>query len=109
MSKDLSRAVLDNLPGRMTFRMISTADSNVAMGGNEARKLPAIKGRAVWTNGCKHIEVQAPFVDNDLVVEIVETIKSEFQSGKRKNYQPILETAKKSNAKEFVRETNQIK
>ena len=47
----ISTEILDNLSGRMTFRMISSAASNVAMGSNYAQKLPAIKGRAMWCNG----------------------------------------------------------
>ena len=35
----ISTEILDNLTGRMTFRMISTAASNVAMGGNYAHRL----------------------------------------------------------------------
>ena len=47
----ISTEILDNLTGRMTFMMILAAALNVAMGGNYAQKLPAIKGRAMWCNG----------------------------------------------------------
>ncbi|MEZ4744003.1 MAG: FtsK/SpoIIIE domain-containing protein [Bdellovibrionota bacterium] len=81
---------LDNLPGRMTFRMISSAASNVAMGGNFAKKLPAIKGRAVWTHGSEHCEVQAPFIDDNILEAELKSIKNEFDQGIRKNFQELL-------------------
>ena len=83
---------LDNIPARMTFRMISTAASNVAMGGNFAKKLPAIKGRAVWTNGSEQKEVQAPYIDDEVIEAELQTIHQEFNEGTRKNFQPLLET-----------------
>ena len=85
--------ILDNLSGRMTFRMVSSAASNVAMGGNLARKLPPVKGRAMWTNGSEHKEVQAPYVDDELVKNEIEEINQEFVSGIRKNFQPLLKTS----------------
>ena len=82
---------LDNLTGRMTFRMISSAASNVAMGGNLARTLPAIKGRAIWTHGSHHQEVQAPYIDDESLKQELEMIQQEFTDGIRKNFQPLLE------------------
>ena len=87
----ISTEILDNLAGRMTFRMISTAASNVAMGGNYAQKLPAIKGRAMWSNGSEHRQVQAPYVDDELVEAEMEVISQEFTDGIRKNFNPPLE------------------
>ena len=87
----ISTEILDNLSGRMTFRMISTAASNVAMGGNYAQKLPAIKGRAMWSNGSEHRQVQAPYVDDELVEAELEIISQEFTDGIRKNFNPPLE------------------
>ena len=86
----ISTEILDNLPGRMTFKMISSAASNVALGGNFAQKLPAIKGRGVWTNGSEHKQVQAPFVDDDVIEEELETISQQFKDGVRKNFNPLL-------------------
>ena len=81
---------LDNIPARMTFRMISTTASNLAMGGNFAKKLPAIKGRAVWTNGSEQKEVQAPYIDDEFVKAEIEIIHRKFDEGIRKNFQPLL-------------------
>ena len=88
----ISTKILDNLSGRMTFRMISTAASNVALGGNYAQKLPAIKGRAVWSNGSERKQVQAPYVDDELVEEEIEGIRQEFEDGIRQNFSQLLGT-----------------
>lgn len=86
----ISTEILDNLSGRMTFRMISLAASNVAIGGNYAQKLPAIKGRAVWSNGSEQRQVQAPFVDDELVEAELELINQEFTDGIRQNFTSLL-------------------
>ena len=83
---------LDNLAGRMTFRMISVAASNVALGKSSAQKLPAIEGRAVWSNGSERKQVQAPYISDELVEAELKTINQEFTDGTRKNFNPILET-----------------
>ncbi len=86
----ISTETLDNLPGRMTFRMISAAASNVAMGGNLAKKLPAIKGRAMWTNGSDHEQVQAPYIDDETMNVELQVIKDEFENNERSNFQNML-------------------
>ncbi len=88
--------ILDNLTGRMTFRMVSSAASNVAMGGNLAKKLPAIKGRAMWTYGSHHQEVQAPYIDDESLKQELEIIQQEFTDGLRRNFQPLLGKSRKS-------------
>jgi len=97
VDKAIDTVTLDNLPGRMTFKMISTPASNAATGGNFAKHLPATKGRAVWLHGSRIVEVQAPIIkDADAEVEI-EIINSEFESGQRKNLQPLLKLAQVEN------------
>ena len=92
----IDTGTLDNLPGRMTFRMISSAASNVAMGGNAAKKLPAIKGRAMWMNGHEHKEVQAPYIsDHDMAKEL-QLIQSDFDCSKRENFRPMLKIEEKT-------------
>ena len=86
----IATETLDNLPGRMTFRMISSAASNVAMGGNLAKKLPAIKGRAMWTNGSDHQEIQASYLDDEEMMIELQTLKEEFESGQRSNLQKMM-------------------
>ena len=87
----ISTEILDNLSGRMTFRMISLAASNVAMGGSYAQKLPAIKGRAMWSNGSERRQVQAPYVDDELIEAELEVINQEFANGVRQNFNSLLE------------------
>ncbi len=87
----ISTEILDNLTGRMTFRMISAAASNVAMGGNFAQKLPAIKGRGMWSNGSEQRQVQAPYVDDELIEAELEVINQEFTDGIRQNFNSLLE------------------
>ena len=88
----ISTEILDNLSGRMTFRMISSAASNVALGGNYAQKLPAIKGRAMWCNGSERRQVQAPYVDDELIETELEVINQEFKDGTRQNFSQLLGT-----------------
>ena len=102
----ISTETLDNLPGRMTFRMISSAASNVAMGGNFAKKLPAIKGRAVWTNGSEHKEVQAPWLDDKTMEEELKNLKSEFEKGVRKNFQKMLGLEEEIDVEEMTKGGN---
>ena len=92
----INTETLDNLPGRMTFRMVSAAASNVAMGGNLAKKLPAIKGRAMWTNGSEHREVQAPYIDDETMKAELQNIQSEFDCNKRNNFQSMLNIKEKT-------------
>ena len=94
---------LDNIPARMTFRMISTAASNVAMGGNFAKKLPPIKGRAVWTNGSEQKEVQAPYIDDEIIEAELQIIHQEFNEGIRKNFQSLLKTSVNTKMLKVVR------
>ena len=87
----ISTEILDNLAGRMTFKMISLAASNVAMGGSYAQKLPAIKGRGMWSNGSEQKQVQAPFVNDELIEAELEVVNQEFEDGVRKNFNSLLE------------------
>ena len=87
----ISTEILDNLAGRMTFRMTSVAASSAALGKNTAQNLPAIEGRAVWSNGSERMQVQAPFVNDELVDTELEVISQEFKDGIRQNFNSLLE------------------
>ena len=93
----ISTEILDNLSGRMTFRMISVAASTAALGRNAAQNLPAIEGRAVWSNGNERKQVQAPYVDDELIEAELEVINQEFKDGIRKNFSQLLGMEKKVN------------
>ena len=91
----ISTEILDNLTGRMTFRMISAAASNVAMGGNYAQNLPAIEGRAVWSNGSDRRHVQAPYINDELIDTELEVVNQEFKDGTRQNFSQLLGMVRK--------------
>ena len=93
----ISTEILDNLSGRMTFRMISVAASNAALGRNAAQNLPAIEGRAVWSNGSERRQLQAPFIDDELIETELEVISQEFKDGIKQNFSELLGVRKNIN------------
>ncbi len=96
--------VLENLPARMAFKMVSSAGSNVALGNNSAKGLPAIKGRGIWLFGSDSDEVQTPYIDEKQTEAEIKAIMAEFESKKRFNLQPMIEfekTSGKDHGKEF--------
>ena len=91
----ISTEILDNLAGRMTFRMTSVAASSAALGKNTAQNLPAIEGRAVWSNGSEQRQVQAPYVNDELIDTELEMINQEFRDGTRQNFSQLLGMVRK--------------
>jgi len=81
---------LENLPGRMSFKMSTHAGSNSMLGNAKAYSLPDIKGRAIWKGGNQFIEVQTPFVSDEEISNEIEKVKKGFEDGKYKNLQPML-------------------
>ncbi|MCB9092882.1 MAG: hypothetical protein H6621_00110 [Halobacteriovoraceae bacterium] len=101
--------VLENLPARMAFKMVSSAGSNVALGNNSAKGLPAIKGRGIWLFGSDSEEVQTPFIDEKQTDEELKAIMAEFSNKRRANLQPMIEfnqTVSKDPGKDF--QANQV-
>jgi hypothetical protein len=92
----INTSILDNLSGRMTFKMISSSASNAAMGGAMARKLAAIKGRAIWTLGSSQKEVQAPYLDEKTLNLDKENIQAEYDNDHRKNFQELFDCGQNS-------------
>ncbi|MCB9072303.1 MAG: hypothetical protein H6623_01680 [Bdellovibrionaceae bacterium] len=76
--------VLENLQGRMAFRMQSVAGSNVALGNKRAIELSDIKGRGIWQNGTFETEVQTPLLTDELLEAELEIIKKDFAEGRRR-------------------------
>jgi DNA segregation ATPase FtsK/SpoIIIE-like protein len=81
---------LENLPGRISFKMSTHAGSNSMLGNAKAYSLPDIKGRAIWKGGNKFLEIQTPFVSDEEIQYEIDKIKKGFESGKYKNLQPLL-------------------
>jgi hypothetical protein len=90
IKESIDTKTLENLPGRLSFKMSTHAGSNSMLGNSKAYSLPDIKGRAIWKDGNKFLEVQTPFLtDEELDQEIAE-IKTRFEAGEIKNLQPAL-------------------
>ncbi|MBY0315632.1 MAG: hypothetical protein K2Q26_08940 [Bdellovibrionales bacterium] len=75
--------VLENLQGRMVFKMMSTQGSTVALGNKRAQDLSNIKGRGIWQNGTQEIEVQTPFITDNYLEDELLLIKEKYNSGER--------------------------
>lgn len=86
---------LENLPGRISFKMSTHAGSNSMLGNGKAYSLPDVKGRAIWKGGNQFIEIQTPYISEEEILAEIESIKEGHESEKFKNLQPILELGKK--------------
>lgn len=94
IKESLDTKVLENLGGRMVFKMSTHAGSNTALGNVKAYSLPDIKGRGIWAGGNKFIEVQAPYLlESDLDEECKE-IAEQFKKSEIKNHQSMIELEK---------------
>ncbi len=65
VKESLDTKTLENLNGRIAFKMSTHAGSNTALGNVDAYALPDIKGRAIWNGGNKFLEVQTPFLSEE--------------------------------------------
>jgi S-DNA-T family DNA segregation ATPase FtsK/SpoIIIE len=84
VKESIDTKVLENLQGRMAFRMQSVAGSNVALGNKRAIELSDIKGRGIWQNGTFETEVQTPLLTDELLESELESIKNDFTEGRRR-------------------------
>lgn len=75
--------VLENLQGRMVFKMMSTQGSTVALGNKRAQDLDNIKGRGIWQNGTMEVEVQTPFLTDECLMTEIEKITAIYKNGER--------------------------
>jgi FtsK/SpoIIIE family len=83
--------VQENIGGRVCFRVNTLQGSLTVLGNKMALELPDHKGRAIWANGNDFVEVQAPFIsDTDIETEC-QLLKHEYEQGKRKNFNPMLQ------------------
>ena len=87
----LDTKTLDNLTGRMVFKMPTHTGSNTALGNSKAYALPDIKGRGIWAGGNKYIEVQTPFLSEVELDEECKEIAEKMNEHGLKNYQPMIE------------------
>ena len=88
--KTIDGSIQENVTGKICFRMNTFQGSNLVLGNKKALDLPDIPGRAIWSRGNYTSEVQAPFIDKQELLENTESIKAEFMTEKRKNFQKLL-------------------
>ena len=84
VKESIDTKVLENLQGRMAFRMQSVAGSNVALGNKRAIELSDIKGRGIWQSGTFETEVQTPFLTDEVLEDELSIIKKDFAEGRRR-------------------------
>jgi DNA segregation ATPase FtsK/SpoIIIE, S-DNA-T family len=60
-----------NLSGKICFAMSDDQSSILILGNGRATDLPNIRGRAIWKDGTEMIEVQAPFMSEEMAVQIL--------------------------------------
>lgn len=94
IKESLDTKVLENLIGKMVFKMATIAGSNVALGNAKAHSLPEIKGRGIWAGGNKYIEVQAPFLSDKDFKEMCKELSEEMKKKDLENFQPMIDFGK---------------
>ena len=90
IKESIDTKTLENLPARMSFKMSTHAGSNSMLGNAKAYALPDIKGRGIWKDGNKFLEVQTPFVSDEELEQEISEIKGRYQDDKFKNFSPML-------------------
>ena len=91
LKESLDTKTLENLTGRMIFKMSTITGSVSALGNIKAYTLPEIRGRAIWGGGNKYIEVQTPFLSETQFDEECKELASKMKEEGLKNFQPMIE------------------
>ncbi len=86
----LDTKTLENLTGRIAFKMSTHSGSNTALGNADAYALPDIKGRAIWSGGNKFIEVQTPFLKEEDLDDECKSIAETMSGNKQTSFGPML-------------------
>ncbi|MCV9886223.1 FtsK/SpoIIIE domain-containing protein [Metabacillus halosaccharovorans] len=103
-TETISSQVKRNCIGRLSFVLDTTTASNVVLDQGGAEQLPIIQGRALYKD-IKLIEVQTPYIKNDIIKEIIqphinirprkERVESNAEIGqeatKGRKYTPVIE------------------
>ena len=85
-TESIDTKIQENMGGRICFKANTLQGSLTVLGNKMAYELPDIKGRAVWGNGTTFVEVQTPFISDDVLKDEIKSIHQEFIDGKRKSY-----------------------
>ncbi len=91
IKESLDTKALENLTGRMIFKMSTHAGSNTALGNVKAYSLPDIKGRGIWAGGNQYIEIQAPYLSEAELDDECRDIAEKMKEHGEDNHQPMLE------------------
>jgi S-DNA-T family DNA segregation ATPase FtsK/SpoIIIE len=91
IKESLDTKALENLTGRMIFKMSTHAGSNTALGNVKAYSLPDIKGRGIWAGGNQYIEIQAPYLSEADLDDECRDIADKMKADGTNNHQPMLE------------------
>lgn len=86
--------IQENISARMCFRMNTLHGSLAVLGSKEALDIPSIPGRAIWLNGHKRIEAQAPAIRPEEIQAYCAALKEEFEGGSRSLFGEMIGTAK---------------
>ncbi len=89
---------MENLQGRMVFKMMSLSGSNVALGNKKAQDLDSIRGRAIWQDGTEEVEVQTPMITDNEVNAEIQAILKDFKESKRSQFNEMFSLAAKNNS-----------
>ena len=68
-------SIKGNLAGKICFRMPDQASSRIVLDRVVAANLPKISGRAIWDNGDRLEQVQAPFVPAEQIQRLLKPYK----------------------------------
>jgi DNA segregation ATPase FtsK/SpoIIIE-like protein len=91
LKESLDTKTLENLTGRMIFKMSTHAGSLTALGNSKAYTLPDIKGRGIWAGGNKYIEIQTPYLSETELDEECKEIAEKMREQGIGNHQPMIE------------------
>lgn len=86
--------IQENISARMCFRMNTLHGSLAVLGSKEALDIPSIPGRAIWLNGHKRIEAQAPSIVPGEIQAYSAALKEQFEEGSRSLFGEMIGTAK---------------
>lgn len=90
VKESLDTRALENLNGRVCFKMSSSKGSELALGNGSASKLPDVKGRCVWRDGNNFVEIQAPFLSDEKILSECKELAQEFAKKENGNFQKML-------------------
>lgn len=69
----------ENIDLRLAFKANSVPGSNEIIGSKDAYLLPEHRGRAIWRNGNKLVEVQVPYLSEEELKEEIQQLMEEYK------------------------------